>query len=274
MFDLLNRLREGWRWITGGLAFGVLVAVAAIAISVPKFEAVAFLQTGKVAGAPIEDTATVLERLKTPAFQLETAREVEDLVWFEAIQLGVIGSVLTAQIPKATPGLIEVKVRANTPEKAKIIASVVTTRLIDRQNALSSQVVAKIKFDISVLKEKLLKSESDLALLSKTVSSANIRNENFSQSVLLMSLRMQKESDTFSLRQSIYSQENSLLPPLSQPARVLEDIFVSQRAVSPKKTLLLALGLMGGLLAGVVLVFVRGAWWQARDRRSASESPS
>ena len=71
----------------------------------------------------------------------------------------------------------------------------------------------------------------------------------------------------FTLRQSVFALENSLLPPLTQPARLLEAIFVSQKAVSPKKGLLLALGLVGGLLAGVMSVFISGAWQRAREHR-------
>ena len=273
LFDLWGMLRGGWRLVFGSVVLGVLGAVAAIAFIAPQFEAVALLQTGTVSGSMIEEPTTALERLRSPSFLREIAVEVGDSAWVDQIDAGVQGRTLVAKIQKATPSMIEVRVVTGSPDSSKKIAELSTARLIRRQTELASRVVAKVEFDISVLKEKLGKSESDLTVLSKAIDPTNVKNDTFSQLSLLTSLRMQKESDSFALRQSIYALENSLLPPLTQPARVLEDIFVSNKPVFPKKGVLLAMGLVAGLLVGVMLVFVSGAWRLARARRSVGKSP-
>ena len=259
LFDLWGMLRGGWRLVFGSVVLGVLGAVAAIAFIAPQFEAVALLQTGTVSGSMIEEPTTALERLRSPSFLREIAVEVGDSAWVDQIDAGVQGRTLVAKIQKATPSMIEVRVVTGSPDSSKKIAELSTARLIRRQTELASRVVAKVEFDISVLKEKLGKSESDLTALSKAIDPTNVKNDTFSQLSLLTSLRMQRESDSFALRQSIYALENSLLPPLTQPARVLEDIFVSNKPVFPKKGVLLAMGLVAGLLVGVMLVFVSGA---------------
>lgn len=273
LFDLWGMLRGGWRLVFGSVVLGVLGAVAAIAFIAPQFEAVALLQTGTVSGSMIEEPTTALERLRSPSFLREIAVEVGDSAWVDQIDAGVQGRTLVAKIQKATPSMIEVRVVTGSPDSSKKIAELSTARLIRRQTELASRVVAKVEFDISVLKEKLGKSESDLTALSKAIDPTNVKNDTFSQLSLLTSLRMQRESDSFALRQSIYALENSLLPPLTQPARVLEDIFVSNKPVFPKKGVLLAMGLVAGLLVGVMLVFVSGAWRLARARRSVGKSP-
>ena len=273
LFDLWGMLRGGWRLVFGSVVLGVLGAVAAIAFIAPQFEAVALLQTGTVSGSMIEEPTTALERLRSPSFLREIAVEVGDSAWVDQIDAGVQGRTLVAKIQKATPSMIEVRVVTGSPDFSKKIAELSTARLIRRQTELASRVVAKVEFDISVLKEKLGKSESDLTVLSKAIDPTNVKNDTFSQLSLLTSLRMQRESDSFALRQSIYALENSLLPPLTQPARVLEDIFVSNKPVFPKKGVLLAMGLVAGLLVGVMLVFVSGAWRLARARRSVGKSP-
>ena len=273
LFDLWGMLRGGWRLVFGSVVLGVLGAVAAIAFIAPQFEAVALLQTGTVSGSMIEEPTTALERLRSPSFLREIAVEVGDSAWVDQIDAGVQGRTLVAKIQKATPSMIEVRVVTGSPDSSKKIAELSTARLIRRQTELASRVVAKVEFDISVLKEKLGKSESDLTALSKAIDPTNVKNDTFSQLSLLTSLRMQRESDSFALRQSIYVLENSLLPPLTQPARVLEDIFVSNKPVFPKKGVLLAMGLVAGLLVGVMLVFVSGAWRLARARRSVGKSP-
>ena len=273
LFDLWGMLRGGWRLVFGSVVLGVLGAVAAIAFIAPQFEAVALLQTGTVSGSMIEEPTTALERLRSPSFLREIAVEVGDSAWVDQIDAGVQGRTLVAKIQKATPSMIEVRVVTGSPDSSKKIAELSTAILIRRQTELASRVVAKVEFDISVLKEKLGKSESDLTALSKAIDPTNVKKDTFSQLSLLTSLRMQRESDSFALRQSIYALENSLLPPLTQPARVLEDIFVSNKPVFPKKGVLLAMGLVAGLLVGVMLVFVSGAWRLARARRSVGKSP-
>ena len=273
LFDLWGMLRGGWRLVFGSVVLGVLGAVAAIAFIAPQFEAVALLQTGTVSGSMIEEPTTALERLRSPSFLREIAVEVGDSAWVDQIDAGVQGRTLVAKIQKATPSMIEVRVVTGSPDSSKKIAELSTARLIRRQTELASRVVAKVEFELSVLKEKLGKSESDLTVLSKAIDPTNVKNDTFSQLSLLTSLRMQRESDSFALRQSIYALENSLLPPLTQPARVLEDIFVSNKPVFPKKGVLLAMGLVAGLLVGVMLVFVSGAWRLARARRSVGKSP-
>lgn len=272
LFDLLEKLRAGWRWVLGGVLLGVLGSTALLVLTPPKYEATALLQTGKVAGVVIEDSSTVVERLKAPAFQLEVARDVGDEQWVGQIEAGRGSSVLSAQVPKTSPSMVEVKVRAGSPGEAKKIAAESTAKLIKRQDELSSQVLKKTRFDLAVVNEKLVKAENDLSMLSKTLNGAGVKDERFSQLTLLTSIKLQKESDVFSLRQSVFALEASLLPPATQSARMLEDIFASSVRVSPKKGLLLALGLVGGLLAGVISVFVSNAWRQARERRLSALS--
>ena len=201
LFDLWGMLRGGWRLVFGSVVLGVLGAVAAIAFIAPQFEAVALLQTGTVSGSMIEEPTTALERLRSPSFLREIAVEVGDSAWVDQIDAGVQGRTLVAKIQKATPSMIEVRVVTGSPDSSKKIAELSTARLIKRQIELASRVVAKVEFDISVLKEKLGKSESDLTVLSKAIDPTNVKNDTFSQLSLLTSLRMQRESDSFALRQ-------------------------------------------------------------------------
>lgn len=270
LFDLYAKLRKGWRGILGGGLSGLIASVLAVVFIPPKYEAVAMLQAGRVAGTVVEDPPIIVERLKSPAFLVEIAQDVGDQDWQEDIHDGEGRNVLTALVPRTNPSVVEVRIKARSPEAAKKIADSATEMLIKRQNELSKGVLGKIRFDLDVAKEKLVRAENELSTLSKTVNSTQVRDERFSQVSSLISLRLQKESEMFGLRQTVNALEISLLSPATQSAKVLEDIFVSRKPVSPKKTLLLALGLVGGLLLGVMFVFFNDAWQQARGRRSAA----
>lgn len=269
LFDLYEKLRQGWRGILSGILSGLFVASLAILFIPSKYEAVAMLQAGKVAGTVVEDPSIIVERLKSPALLIEIAQDVGDQDWMAAIHDGEGRNVLTALVPKTNPSVVEVRIKARSPESAKKIADSATEMLIKRQNELSKGVLGKIRFDLDVAKEKLARVDSELSALSKTLSSTPVKDERFSQVSLLISLRLQKESEMFSLRQTANALEISLLPPATQSAKVLEDIFVSRKPVSPKKTLLLALGFVGGFLIGVMFVFFNDTWQRMRERRSA-----
>ncbi len=273
LFDLWQTLIGGWRYVLAGAVVGVLAAVMVVLTVQPTYEASALLQAGKVAGAVIEDAATIVERFKSPSFHLEVANDVGDEKWAEQVENGNGTQILSAQVPKTAPSMVEVKVKAKSPDFAKKIADTATQKLIKRQDELSSQVLQKIRFDLATAKEKLLKAENDLLDLTKILSATGVKDERFSQVSLLTSIKLQKESDVFALRQSVFALEISLMPPSTQPARVLEAVYVAQKPVSPKKGLLLALGLMGGLLVGLLSVFVSNAWRRARVQRSASSVP-
>ena len=266
LFDLLEKLRRGWVFILGGVLSGLVASTVAIILVSPKYEAVAILQMGKVAGAVVEEPPLVVERLKSPALLSEIAQKLNDDDWLDDINHGRGGNILTAMVPKATPSLVELKIKGKSEDAAKKIAQIATELLIKRQNELSKTTLTKIHFDLDVAKEKLESVQEEVAALSKAVNSFQMKDTQFSQAALLTSLRLQKEAEMFGLRQTVNNLEISLLPPATQSAKVLEDIFASKMPVSPRKTLLLGFGLFGGFLLGVMLLFFADAWKLARER--------
>ena len=48
LFELLQKLRAGWRWLVGGVLLGGLGAALAVAILPNQYEAVAIVQVGQI----------------------------------------------------------------------------------------------------------------------------------------------------------------------------------------------------------------------------------
>ncbi len=48
LFDLWEKLRDGWRYVMGGAVIGLAGAGAALMVLPPKYEAVAVVQVGQV----------------------------------------------------------------------------------------------------------------------------------------------------------------------------------------------------------------------------------
>lgn len=266
LFDLLEKLGQGWRYWLGGSLLGGLAAGTAIFLLPPKFEAVAIVQVGQVGqvgqAAPmrVEPPSQAAERIKSPSFRLAVAQQVEDSAWIQALtdSAGTSGDPLAVRVLKTAP-LIELKASAKSPDHARAITNAAIQELARKHDELANATVEKLRSDLSTNKERLSKVELELKGLQKLAAGSSIRDDRFTQLSLIAALRVQKENEVFGLRQSIAAYEAALLPPATQPARALEKIYAGNRPVSPRKTLLLALGLLGGLSAGLLALFVADA---------------
>jgi uncharacterized protein involved in exopolysaccharide biosynthesis len=87
LFDLWEKLHDGWRYVVGGMVLGLTGAGTALIVLPPKYEAVAVEQVGQVelpgqpgqaVNVPVELATQVVERMKTPAFQLKGAEASEN----------------------------------------------------------------------------------------------------------------------------------------------------------------------------------------------------
>ena len=292
LFDLWERLRAGWRYVAGGTAIGLLGAGLALALISPKYEAVAVVQVGQtgqvgqvaqvglvgpVTTLPVEPTQLSVERMKTPTFQMAVAKGAGIDDWIDALRRSATAGsdYLSLQVSKATVGqnaapLMELRAKADSIENARKIAELAIQELGKRQAEIAKPSIDRMQADLAIAKEKRQRAEEDLGSLSKLVAAAGIKDDRFTQLSLMNSLRLQKESELFFQRQLVAALEGALGPPATQPAKAIEPVFVSEKPVSPKKALLLVLGLVGGLVAGVVAVFFVDAWRRAkRERRTA-----
>lgn len=286
LFDLWEKLREGWLAVVGGATLGIAGAVLAIFLIPPKYEAVAVVQVGQVGqvgvpgqpgqaiNVPVEPATQAVERMKTPGFQRKVAEAIGNRQWVEDLMSSTAATTkyISLQIVKATatPGgapLIELKANGSTPELARQIADGSIKELARRESELAKPMIDKMKADRKIAEVRLANAERDLESIGKLVGNAGIKDDRFTQLSLMTDLLVQKESEVFRQRQAMIALETALSVPYTQPAEPLEEIFVTDKPVSPKKALLLALGLVGGLLAGVIWVFVGDAWRRARAAR-------
>lgn len=67
-WDIANFLKEGWRWLAGGLLLGLACALAYVLVMPKTYEAQALFQGAKVLGSDLKATQQLIERLKFPTF--------------------------------------------------------------------------------------------------------------------------------------------------------------------------------------------------------------
>jgi len=279
LFELWERLWEGWRNVLGGAVVGVFIAVTAIFVLPNRYEAVAIVQVGQVGqlgqvvqvgqvgqyvGVPVEPATQAIERMKSAAFQKRVSESMK----------GDSG-VISAQLIKSTAAqglsaLIELKAISRSPEAATKTVEVSVQELAKRHAEISKPSVDRLIAEADLAQEKLKQAEVELEGLNKLSASAGIKDDRFTQLSLITSLRLQKEAEIFSQRQMVINLKAAMNPPTTESAKAIEAVLASDQPVSPKKGLLLVLGLVGGLLAGIMWVFVSGAWRQAREHQKLS----
>jgi uncharacterized protein involved in exopolysaccharide biosynthesis len=271
LFDLWEKLRDGWKAIAAGLVLGAAGAATAIVVLPQKYEAQALMRVGNIAGGVIESPDLVVQRVGAPAFRLELAEKIgdEELLADLRANATVNKNFASAAPVKGTP-LIALKAEAASRELALRTVNELVAMLEKRHNELGDSLRKKVENDIAITREKLKVAERESAELEKTsVGAATLKDTQFAPVSLLTSMRVQKQAEVFGLRQQLTALESSLLPPSTQSTQPIEAPYAADKRVSPKRSLLLALGTLGGLLAGVLWVFVADAWRRAKAEREA-----
>lgn len=115
--------------------------------------------------------------------------------------------------------------------------------------------LSQVDKSIQLAKESLLTVEKSFSDAQKSLGGKPASSESH-----LELARLSEAGTLASLRQKVLDLENSKLSPTTQFTGLVEPIGVSDRPVSPKKSLLTLGGLILGGLAGAVLAFVLPAW--------------
>lgn len=271
LFQAFEKLRDGWRVIFGAFLLCVFGAIALIFVLPEKFEAVSVVQVAQVNGSPVEPTPHAVERMKTPMFQLRAAKVIGDDSWASSLMSSASAtSALSIQPIKTAPNLIELKASATTGKHAVAKVEAMVAELVASQKALADPTLARMRNDLTIAKEKLARAEKEMESIGKLMGTTTVKDDRFTRLSLMTSVRLQKEQEIFGQRQAILGLETALAAPATQPAMALEGTFVSDRPVSPKKTLILAVGGLLGLVLGAMLVFFLEAWRVRKQARLAA----
>lgn len=248
---------------------GLAGALGFILIVPPQHEATAVIQPATVGmatsqgvtstkGAEVESVAQTLERLKMPTFYSEAllnACDVKNLA-------NPRQTLATAVKPTLIKGnsLIQISYRAVSPALAEACVAAVVTQLSKVQAALAEPLIKTLEEQRKLTKQQLDESERFQVQIEKRAMSMDPSDAKFSQSMLMLNAALSKREEISKLRKLYTEQSLQLAEPLTQSAKLFEPIYSPDRAVFPKKTLTALGGLVGGLFAGVLLLFVNRSW--------------
>ena len=264
LWELLDAVKSGWQWLVGGAVIGLVGAVGFALVVPAQYESTAVLQpatvgiSGGTKGAEVESVAQTLERLKMPTFYSEELLKACDVKSLANPRQ----TLATAVKPTVVKGnaLIQISYRAESPSLAESCVTAVIAQLAKSQSALAAPIIETLEEQRKLTKQQLEEAERFQGQIEKRVMTLEPTDAKFSQSMLMLNAALSKREEISKLRKVYAEQSLQLVEPLTQSAKLFEPIYSPDRAVFPKKTLTALGGLVGGLIVGGLVLFVRRSW--------------
>lgn len=254
IWELMEHLKSGWHWLAGGCAVGLLGATGFLMLVPAKYEATAVIQpatigmivatTTTTTTTTVEPIAQTIERLKLVTFYGD-----ELVKTCQATSAKDLAEDVKASLVRGST-LLSVGYRANSVETAQSCVAKVVGRLAQSQSEISLPLIKELENQLASTKQQIEEAERFLAQNEKLLSPAA------NGAVLLML----KREELMNMKKLYREQRLQLIEPLTRPLQLLEPIYAPQKAVSPKKLLVVAGGLMGGLFAGLLALFINRGW--------------
>ena len=249
LLDIVNFLKNAWKTIAITAITGLLLAIAYLLIAVPQYEATAQIKlaqlnfAGPGLGTPIEDQNSFLARLQFPSNFTQpmiTACAYEN----KTDPAQALAKDLKFSIPKGMVNIIELKTVAPSPQVAQRCATAVIEQVTALQQAAIKTYVDEAQAQLELDNEKL-----DAA--RRFISKADQAGSAVSAAYLAA-----RDETAFYLAAKEKTQ--ILINSAQQKgAQLAAPIFIPQKPVSPKKSISLLAGFLGGIFLGLLIALAR-----------------
>ena len=254
MIDILRFLKNAYKAIAIFGVLGIALSIAYLAITPNQYEAsvqIAMAQIGAPApngtinplGVNIEEPALLIVRLSSPtSFTPESIAAC-------GLQDQANASLVVSRSIKLTPAkgaanVVELKVFGPTPQIAQNCA----LELFGLIKTTQAQI---LKPYIEEAKMKLADDELRLEKAKEMVAKADKSGSAMSASYLSTHDEIRYLLDEISaLKNGVTSNQN-------RATRMIAPIYTSDAPISPKKRMVLATGLLGGLFLGLLIALAR-----------------
>jgi uncharacterized protein involved in exopolysaccharide biosynthesis len=255
LWELLDQTRKGWQWLAGSVAVGLVGALGFVLISPDQYEAKAVIQsqtfsiifTTTIIKTDLEPVAQTVERLRLATFYND-----------EMVKVCGVGSAkdladkVKVNLIKGS-NIFSINYQAESAALAKTCVSKILQKLTQSVSEAAAPLINEFQDQLTYTKQQIDEVERFLAQSEKRVTLSIGSNE-------LLLIIILKREELAKLQRLYREQRIQLTEPLMHPMKLLEPIYVSQKPVAPKKLLVVTAGLIGGLFAGLIGLFISRSW--------------
>jgi LPS O-antigen subunit length determinant protein (WzzB/FepE family) len=248
MIDIRHFIRRNkWRIVFGGAA-GMLLATAFVLITPNRYEVSLQLQMAQFGSGNGEEPAALTQRLRMPtAYSVDTQQSCG--VQVDGDTKDYLNGIVKMDTVKTVPNLIEMKVRGPSPVQAKQCAEAIFSMIVAQQHGLIEDRLAGRQVQLAQYQQALQAEQQQL----KTIKQTELGNISY----------LTKLDKLSWLRTRIDALQEEAFLSQMHPAKLISPPYVPSKPVSPRVGMLLALGILLGLMLGVLYAVGRDGWRKA-----------
>lgn len=262
LFDLFNVLGRYKSLLIGLPILGAVSAALLVSLVLhPTWEASAVLEVGKVGQGQgqgqrlVEPVTNVVTRMMLPSFA-KVAINSAGIKPAEIAAMTDFYDTLKATQVKGSE-LIAIKMRGPSAEMAKNLLEGAIVSLQKTQTEMMAVTIERNKKQLHILTEDIQKANEETELLRRKLLASH--NWNAFDATLSATLLKDKTVDLRAMIQTKLVLEEQLSPAHTYPAKFIDEIYISEDPVSPKKSLIIGLAILLGLFGAVVFAFIHNA---------------
>ena len=265
LIDMWRIFAREWRWFAGALALALLATFGFTHLVQAQWEATAWIQIGQVAQTiagqdqKVEPLLRIIERLQFVPFQDEVLKSLgfdhdapESRLYRSSIKL--------EPMPYAGP-LVRMSVRANTPERARQLATATVGHLQELHRELEVGSIDLAHAHLGQIQSDLdeATAERDRLLRESGAGTNGAQRKDPSTALLADMLLSSKNTEVRGLKQAHKDLVDRLGPAFTYDTALLWPVYVPDKRAFPNPALTWGVGSLLGVFLGMFAVVVRNA---------------
>lgn len=258
--DVIDFILESWKTITTFGILGLICAIIYIWVTPNRYQATAQIQMAQFAantnnlnsimspvGVNVEDPARLVLRLQSPATYSDEIvvacglREVMN-------PREKLAKLVKATIPKGVTNVVEIRVNLGSKSEAIACLEALFVEISQTQIGIAEPFFDEIKKSLADNNQQIERAKANFAKASGASGASTLL---VTSSYLLARDEINRLAESNLLLDYLLQFKESRKTKLASPIYVLPD------PVSPKKTIVVIVGLMSGLLIGIFFQFLK-----------------
>ena len=248
--------------LIAGLTVTALLVSALYAFSArPEWEASALLRVGQVTGPDgygatlVELPGQVLERVRQESLRDSVLSKLGIPLEISNPEARLYRNSLKSQLVPGT-NAVELKLRGHTPDRARQFMVETVGHIEQVHYKIYKPSVERLRSEIAELSRDIERSMNER---EKTVEGliannpAMVSKQAFSQLALASYVMSNRDADIHKLKRRKFNIGEALSPVRTYPTSVVGRADISKKAVFPKRSLIIMIGGITGLLAGILM---------------------
>jgi capsular polysaccharide biosynthesis protein len=254
LIDILYFLKSAYKPTLVLAAVGLAIAVFYLMVTPKQYEAVAQIAMAQISasnnnnplGINIEEPSLLIARLSQPT---SFPTQVLSSCGFDesANAAAALSKSIKLALSKGVANVVELKTFGESPEAALTCAQAIFGLIKITQAQIVAPYIVEAKLKLADDSERLAKAKDLVAKADKSGS-------------VMGAVYLSTRDEIRFLLDEITALKNVVTSNQSRATQLIAPIYASDTPIAPKKRVVLAVGLFGGLFLGLLFAFARQLW--------------